>query len=187
MATIRPMAEHVEAPPPQYVAYTLLSRRSGLAAAPDRGADRGQGGVRRGRRGLAGADAILTYSVVGVRPEADFFLWKLTERYDDLRDLAADLNGTPLAGWLSTPHSYLASTLLLEVLRARPEAPAAADRAAPRPVPRRLPVREAAALVLALDGGSPARDAGARGHRQPLPRRSRTTRRTRSGSTTRSS
>jgi acyl-CoA reductase-like NAD-dependent aldehyde dehydrogenase len=42
---------------------------------------------------------VLSYSLVGVRPEADFMLWKLTERYEDLRDLATDLNGTPLAGW----------------------------------------------------------------------------------------
>jgi chlorite dismutase len=50
-----------------------------------------------------------SYSLVGVRPEADFMLWKLTERYDDLRELGTDLNGTPLAGWLSTPYSYLAA------------------------------------------------------------------------------
>jgi len=51
-----------------------------------------------------------TYSLVGVRPEVDFMLWKLTERYDDLRELTTDLNGTPLAGYLSTPYSYLAAT-----------------------------------------------------------------------------
>ena len=51
-----------------------------------------------------------TYSLVGVRPEVDFMFWKLTERYDDLHELAADLNGTPLAGYLTTPYSYLAAT-----------------------------------------------------------------------------
>jgi chlorite dismutase len=50
------------------------------------------------------------YSLVGVRPEVDFLLWKLTERYDDLGELGSDLNGTPLAGWISTPYSYLAAT-----------------------------------------------------------------------------
>jgi chlorite dismutase len=50
------------------------------------------------------------YSVTGVRPECDFFLWKITERYDDLFELGAALNGTPLAGWLTTPYSYLATT-----------------------------------------------------------------------------
>ncbi len=50
-----------------------------------------------------------TYSLVGVRPEVDFMLWKLTERYDDLRELGAAVNATPLAGWLTTPYSYLAA------------------------------------------------------------------------------
>jgi chlorite dismutase len=55
-------------------------------------------------------EGLRTYTTAGVRPEADFFLWKITEHYDDLLELGADLNGTPLAGWLSTPHSFLATT-----------------------------------------------------------------------------
>jgi chlorite dismutase len=55
-------------------------------------------------------EGLRTYTTAGVRPEADFFLWKITDRYDDLLELGADLNGTPLAGWLTTPHSFLATT-----------------------------------------------------------------------------
>jgi chlorite dismutase len=51
-----------------------------------------------------------SYSLVGVRPEVDFMLWKLTDRYDDLRELGTELNGTPFAGYLGTPYSYLAAT-----------------------------------------------------------------------------
>ena len=51
-----------------------------------------------------------SYTVTGVRPDADFFHWKITERYQDLIELGAALNATPLAGWLSTPYSYLATT-----------------------------------------------------------------------------
>jgi len=40
----------------------------------------------------------------------DFFLWKITPRYEDLLELGAALNGTPLAAWLETPYSYLATT-----------------------------------------------------------------------------
>jgi chlorite dismutase len=56
---------------------------------------------------LAGLRA---YSTAGVRPDCDFFLWKITERYDDLGMLGAELNGTPLAAYLDTPYSYLATT-----------------------------------------------------------------------------
>jgi chlorite dismutase len=47
------------------------------------------------------------YSTVGVRPDCDFFLWKITDRYLDLEELGAELNATPLAAWLDTPYSYL--------------------------------------------------------------------------------
>jgi chlorite dismutase len=55
-------------------------------------------------------EGLHAYSVTGVRREADFFLWQITERWDDLIELGAALNGTPLAGWLETPHSYVATT-----------------------------------------------------------------------------
>jgi chlorite dismutase len=55
-------------------------------------------------------DVLSAYSTSGVRPETDFFLWKITRRYEDLGELGAALNGTPLAGWLETPYSYLATT-----------------------------------------------------------------------------
>ena len=40
------------------------------------------------------------YTTAGVRPETDFFLWKIADRYELLGELGAALNATPLAGWL---------------------------------------------------------------------------------------
>ncbi len=60
-----------------------------------------------------------TYSTAGVRPDVDFFLWKITERYADLGELGAALNGTPLAGWLETPFNYLATTKASPYTQAR--------------------------------------------------------------------
>src|SRR5205085_5757773 len=59
------------------------------------------------------------YSVTGVRADCDFFLWKITERYEDLGELGAELNGTPLAGWVETPYSYLATTKASQYTSAR--------------------------------------------------------------------
>ena len=64
-------------------------------------------------------DHLRTYTTTGVRPETDFFLWKITERYDALGELGAALNGTPLAGWLETPYSYLATTKASQYTSAR--------------------------------------------------------------------
>ncbi len=75
---------------------------------------------------------ILSYGLAGTRPETDFFLWKLTERFEDFADLATDLNATPLAGWLTTPYSYLAATLSSKYFDRDP-------KRARRIVPRRAP------------------------------------------------
>src|SRR6478672_1347149 len=64
-------------------------------------------------------DSLRAYTVTGVRPDSDFFLWKITQRYEDLGELGAALNGTPLAGWLQTPYSYLATTKASEYTKAR--------------------------------------------------------------------
>src|SRR3984893_3834715 len=59
------------------------------------------------------------YTVSGVRPDCDFFLWKITERFEDLGELGAALNGTPLAGCLETPSSSLATTKASQYTSAR--------------------------------------------------------------------
>jgi chlorite dismutase len=64
-------------------------------------------------------DALRAYSVTGVRADSDFFLWKITERYEDLGELGAALNATPLAAWLATPYSYLATTKASQYTKAR--------------------------------------------------------------------
>jgi chlorite dismutase len=63
--------------------------------------------------------SLRVYSTTGVRPDADFFLWKITERYEDLGELGAELNATPLAGYLETPFSYLATTKASQYTAAR--------------------------------------------------------------------
>ncbi|MFL5969346.1 MAG: chlorite dismutase family protein [Gaiellaceae bacterium] len=64
-------------------------------------------------------ESLRAYTVTGVRPDSDFFVWKITQRYEDLGEFATALNSTPLAGWLETPYSYLATTKASEYTKAR--------------------------------------------------------------------
>jgi chlorite dismutase len=64
-------------------------------------------------------DHLRVYTTTGVRPETDFFLWKIVDRYETLGELGAALNATPLAGWLETPYSYLATTKASQYTNAR--------------------------------------------------------------------
>ena len=64
-------------------------------------------------------DSLRAYTLTGVRADCDFFLWKITQRYEDFAELGAALNATPLAGWLETPYSYLATTKASQYTKAR--------------------------------------------------------------------
>jgi chlorite dismutase len=116
----------------QYVAYTLYKVDPAWRRLPveERAA---------GKEALAEIVAawqermdLRAYSLVGVRPEVDFMFWKLTERYDDLRELAVDINATPIAGYLETPYSYLATTKPSQYFEERSKRP---RRVIPRGAP----------------------------------------------------
>jgi chlorite dismutase len=94
----------------QYVAYTLYKADPAWLRLPIEERTAGKEAFAEVVEDWTERLDVRTYSLVGVRPEVDFMLWKITERYDDLRELASDLNATPLAGWLTTPYSYLAAT-----------------------------------------------------------------------------
>ena len=104
----------------QYVAYTFYRVDPGWRRLPVEERSAGKDAFAEAVEDWATRIASLrAYSVAGVRPDADFFLWKITERYEDLGELGAALNATPLAGWLSTPYSYLATTKASEYTKAR--------------------------------------------------------------------
>ena len=64
-------------------------------------------------------DTLNAYTTTGIRPETDFFFWKITQRYEDLGEFGTALNATPLAGYLETPYSYLATTRASQYTSAR--------------------------------------------------------------------
>jgi len=116
----------------QYVAYTLYKVDPGWRRLPVEERAAGKEALAEVVAAWQGRMGLYTYSLVGVRPEVDFLLWKLTERYDDLRELAVDLNATPIAGYLETPYSYLAATKPSQYFEERSKRP---RRVIPRGAP----------------------------------------------------
>ncbi len=53
---------------------------------------------------------VLTYSLVGLRADADMLLWRICYSLSCLQDMSADLLRTRMGGYLQTPYSFLGST-----------------------------------------------------------------------------
>ena len=65
-------------------------------------------------RGVAeawtGRNLVRCYSTMGTRGDTDFMLWQVSYDLADIQRMASELMGTALAGWLTTPYSYLSMT-----------------------------------------------------------------------------
>ena len=104
----------------QYVAYTFFKVDPGWRRLPVEERMAGKDAFAEVVEEWAGRmDGLRAYSTVGVRPDCDFFLWKITERYADLGELGTELNGTPFAAHVGTPYSYLATTKASQYTAAR--------------------------------------------------------------------
>jgi chlorite dismutase len=104
----------------QYVAYTFYKLDPAWRRLPVEEREAGKDAFAEVvERWSSRMDGLRVYSVTGVRPDCDFFLWKITERYLDLGELGAELNRTPLSAWLETPYSYLATMKASQYTAAR--------------------------------------------------------------------
>jgi chlorite dismutase len=52
----------------------------------------------------------LTYSTLGLKPETDFMLWRISLSADDFQAQSQAMNRSKLGGYLSQPHSFLSMT-----------------------------------------------------------------------------
>ncbi len=58
----------------------------------------------------AGRNLVRCYSTVGTRGDTDFMIWQVSYELDDIQRMSGELMGTSIAGWLTTPYSYLSMT-----------------------------------------------------------------------------
>src|SRR3989304_4072272 len=53
---------------------------------------------------------IRSYSLIGMRGDADLLLWQIGDRLEDAQELTTAIFSTAMGPYLSVPHSYLAMT-----------------------------------------------------------------------------
>jgi chlorite dismutase/nitrite reductase/ring-hydroxylating ferredoxin subunit len=59
---------------------------------------------------FAGRLQVRSYSVVGMRGDADILLWQIGDKLEHIQHLAAAINGTAMGQYLTMQHSFLAMT-----------------------------------------------------------------------------
>lgn len=75
----------------------------------------------------------LTYSTVGTRGDVDMCVWSIGYGVDELNQMRSELLGTPLGGYLNTPHNFLAMTKRSQYQIDRPDESEGEGRGAIRP------------------------------------------------------
>ncbi|OGX29419.1 MAG: hypothetical protein A3B78_01730, partial [Omnitrophica WOR_2 bacterium RIFCSPHIGHO2_02_FULL_67_20] len=53
---------------------------------------------------------VLTYSLVGLKADVDFLIWRVGTRLEDLQEMSRAVRQTAMAGYLTMPYSYLSMT-----------------------------------------------------------------------------
>jgi len=53
---------------------------------------------------------VINYAMVGIRSDAQFMMWRISERLEDFQDMSSDLLRTGLGKYVSIPYSYLGIT-----------------------------------------------------------------------------
>ncbi len=75
----------------------------------------------------------LTYSTVGTRGDVDFCVWSIGYGVDELNRMRSELLATPLGGYLTSPHNFLAMTKRSQYQIGRPDESEGEGRGAIRP------------------------------------------------------
>jgi chlorite dismutase len=93
--------------PRDFVKYTFYHLRPEWRRRPIRERQRGRsalaGVLERPPDGLA----LWTYSLVGLKADAEFLLWSVASELEPIQLLHARVLGTPMGGYLEVSHSYL--------------------------------------------------------------------------------
>lgn len=94
----------------QYVKFTFFKAAAGWRRLDPEERERQLAEFRDVVEEWSRRNLIRCYSTMGTRGDVDFMVWQVSYELDDVQRMASELMGTALAGWLTTPFSYLSMT-----------------------------------------------------------------------------
>ncbi len=94
----------------QYVKFTFFKLMPEWRRLAERERDRQLAEFREAVEGWSERALVRCYSTIGTRGDVDFMIWQVSYDLADVQQMVGALMGTALAGWLTTPYSYLSMT-----------------------------------------------------------------------------
>lgn len=94
----------------QFVKWSFFKIDPAWRALPAMERERGKREFEAVVKRWASRIVLRTYTLVGLRGDAEIGLWLVSERLEDFTELHGELLSTPLGRYLSVPHSFLAMT-----------------------------------------------------------------------------
>jgi chlorite dismutase len=94
----------------QYVNYLFFKADPAWRRQPQDDRQRGKGEFEGVIKDWKSRCLIVPFTTVGTRADADFLLWRISERLEDFTEMATELLNSGLGKWLTTPYSYLGMT-----------------------------------------------------------------------------
>jgi chlorite dismutase len=96
--------------PRQYVNFAFYRVEPAWRRLPKADRERGKAEFGEVVQEFSKKNLILNYSLVGLRPDCDFMLWKISYELEPIQEMSTRLSQTGLGQYLTTPHSFLAMT-----------------------------------------------------------------------------
>jgi chlorite dismutase len=94
----------------QFVQYSFYKVESAWRKLPEEARVKGVSEAVSVVKEAAQRFTIKTFSVLGIRADADLLFWKISERLEDFQDFARDLYRTGLGRYLENTYSFLGMT-----------------------------------------------------------------------------
>ena len=94
----------------QFVKFTFFKAAAEWRRLDGDERDRQIGQFARVVEAWSGRNLVRCYSTIGTRGDVDFMVWHVSYELEDIQNMAGELLGTGLGGYLATPYSYLSMT-----------------------------------------------------------------------------